>query len=77
MTYHHECLSCGCRIGDPEDEELVPGTHDPVRYRHKDYTGCSEALNTKPTTPVRATVRKRATLEQIEDRPDNPWTRRK
>ena len=38
--YPHTCLSCGRKIGDGEDAELVPG----AGHRHRDYTGCETAL---------------------------------
>lgn len=77
MSYKHKCLSCDCFIANPDDEEIVPGTHDPVRYRHTTYEGCSKALATPPRGPVNQRHRKHATLEQIERRPDTPWERKR
>jgi hypothetical protein len=77
VMYIHQCLSCSCQIDNPDDEELVLGLNDPVRYRHKTYEGCQAALAKPPRTPVRRKARARATLDQIESRPDTPWTRRR
>jgi hypothetical protein len=78
--YQHKCLSCGYRISDPGDEELVEGFTSPVRYRHKDYTGCQEAMRVTrydPRRPRKDRTPPHRTLEQIEDRPDTPWNRRR
>lgn len=77
MTYIPVCLSCGCSIDDPEDGEMVEGFINPVRYRHKDYTGCSAALNARPWLKIHRHTPRHATLSQIEKRPDTPWTRKK
>ena len=67
-SYMHTCLSCGENIPDPEEEEQVEGFANPARYRHKDYSGCSAAMQALPL--ARGTVKPHRTLDQIEKIPD-------
>jgi hypothetical protein len=48
----HTCLSCGHKTARQEDEEPVPGTKSPVRYRHRTWELCQEAMS-RPKPVVR------------------------
>ena len=71
----YKCLSCGYEVSE-DDAEVVPGTKNPVRRRHKTWEGCQAAMSS-PTVPARQAlaggrrVRPHPTLGQLDKRADH------